>query len=106
MHHRQPSLYVYVSATQGAEMRFRTLYYQVRDNAQVLEAARAALTSKEADYAAMELKYAQGNISRNQLLSAQDEVEEARDKVHSAALDLFTSYNNYRWAVDYGILNG
>ena len=98
--------YVYVSATQGAEMRFRTLYYQVRDNAQVLEAARAALTSKEADYAAMELKYAQGNISRNQLLSAQDEVEEARDKVHSAALDLFTSYNNYRWAVDYGILNG
>ena len=98
--------YTYTSTVQGAELRFRTLYYQVKDNAQVLEAARAALAGKEADCAAMELKYSQGTISQNQLLTARDEVEEARDKVVSAALDLFTNYNNYRWAVDHGILNG
>lgn len=105
-HQVQAARYVYASTTQGAEMRFRTLYDQVKDNAQILEAARAALKTKEADYAAMELKYRQGTISQNQLLSARDEVEAAGDEVRSAGLNLFTNYNNYRWAVDHGILNG
>ena len=27
------------------------------------------------------------------------------DTADTAAVDLFTSYNNYRWAVEHGILN-
>ena len=30
----------------------------------------------------------------------------AQDAVTSAEYDLLTAYNNYRWAVDFGLLNG
>ena len=57
------------------------------------------------DFAAEELKFEQGRISRNAYCDAQDALAAAREKVATTGLDLFTSYNNYRWAVDHGILN-
>ena len=67
--------------------------------------AETALALEEASYAAAQLKHSQGTISQNALLTAADELESARDAVNSAAIDLFSAYNNYRWAVDHGILN-
>ena len=32
-------------------------------------------------------------------------MKEAREKVSGAENDLFSAYNTYRWAVDYGIMN-
>lgn len=95
----------YQSAVRNFEMQFRTLYRQVKDYKQVLEAARTALTVEEQNYAAAQLKYDQGRISKNALLDAADVLAAARDKVDAAVLDLFTGYNNYRWAVGHGILN-
>lgn len=95
----------YQSAVRNFEMKFRTLYRQVKDYKQILEAAKTALAVEEKNYAAAQLKYQQGRISQNALLDAADTLAAAEDKVNSAALDLFTGYNNYRWAVDHGILN-
>ena len=86
-------------------MSFRTLYLQVKDYKQVLDAAKTALAVEKDNYAVSQLKHSQGNLSQNALLDAQDKVTEAQEKVDSAAIDLFTAYHNYRWAVDYGILN-
>ena len=36
---------------------------------------------------------------------AEDKVKSVQETVEGAEVDLFTAYNNYRWAVDYGILN-
>ena len=55
--------------------------------------------------AASELKYQQGAISQYELLSARDELADAEDAVESAAIDLFSAYNTYLWAVEHGILN-
>ena len=52
-----------------------------------------------------ELKFKQGTISQNALLDARDSLKEAEEKVQSAANDLFSSYNTYRWAVEHGVLN-
>lgn len=52
-----------------------------------------------------QLKYEQGTISYNELLTAQDDLAAAQDEVDTAAINLFSTYNTYRWAVDYGILN-
>ena len=60
---------------------------------------------EESNYAADQLKYEQGTISKNTLLTAQDDLESARDTVATAERNLFSAYNNYRWAVDHGILN-
>ena len=102
---RQAAGYTYDAAVLNFEMGFRTLYRQVQDYRQILSAAETALALEEASYAAAQLKHSQGTISQNALLTAADELETARDAVNSAAIDLFSAYNNYRWAVDHGILN-
>lgn len=93
------------AAEQTYELGFRSLYDTVHDQSRVLAAARTALAVKEDNLAAARLKYEQGTLSRNALLAAQDARDDAQDTVDTAAVDLFTSYNNYCWAVEHGILN-
>jgi outer membrane protein TolC len=95
----------YNNTIQGYEMKFRTLYAQVHDCKQILEAAKVALDHQQLSYQAAELRHQQGTISENALLDARDSLQEAEGKVKSAAYDLFSSYNNYCWAVQRGILN-
>jgi len=97
--------YTYENTVQNYELKFRTLYSQVRDNKQILDAARVSLACQESDYAAQELKYRQGNISRNALLTAEDELSKAKEAVRTASENLFASYNSYCWAAEHGILN-
>ncbi len=104
-HTWQAAQYTYTASVEGFENSFRTLYNQVKDYQQVLTAARTALAVEKDSFAASQLKFQQGSLSQNKLLEAQDKVTEAQEKVDSAAVDLFSAYNNYRWAVDYGILN-
>jgi len=97
--------YTYEATVQNFENSFRTLYHQVKDYQQILGAAETALAVEEASCAAAQLKYEQGTLAYNKLLDAQDELAAARDQVDTAAIDLFTAYNNYCWAVNFGILN-
>lgn len=98
--------YTYNASIQDYELRFRVLYAQVQDYRQILSAAQTALACEQASYAAQELKYQQGSISENTLLSARDTLQEAEETVESAKNDLFSAYNSYCWAVEHGILNG
>lgn len=97
--------YTYRNTVQNYEMKFRTLYAQVKDYKQVLEASKVTVESKKAACEAAELKYRQGNISKNTFLTAAEELVSAEEAVRSAENDLFTAYNSYRWAVEKGILN-
>lgn len=104
-HTWQAAQYTHDAAFQDYELRMRTLYAQVGDYRQILSAAQVSLESERAAYAAEELRYQQGKISRNALLTAQDDLRAAEDAVESAAIDLFSAYNTYCWAVEHGILN-
>ena len=97
--------YTYQNAVRSYELKFRSLYAQVGDYRQVLEAAKVTLESKQASCQASELKYQQGTISKNALLTAREEVSDAGAAVQNAENNLFTAWNNYRWAVEKGILN-
>jgi len=97
--------YTYDNTVQNFELGLRNLYLKVQDYRQVLDAARTALAVEKDNYAAAQLKHTQGNLSRNALLEAEDKLKESREKVAGAENDLFSAYNTYRWAVDYGILN-
>ena len=97
--------YTYNNTVQNYELKFRTLYAQVKDYCQIWEAAKVSLACEQASCAASELKFQQGTISRNALLTAKDTLREAEEKVRSAAGDLFSTYNTYSWAVQHGILN-
>lgn len=104
-HTWQAAQYTYDATVQTFESSFRSLYNQVKDYQQVLAAAETALAVEKDSFAAAQLKYEQGTISENALLTAQDELAAAQDTVDGATIDLFTAYHNYRWAVDHGILN-
>ena len=104
-HIYEAAKYNHSATVQNFEIAFRTLYLQVKDFKQVLDAAGTALAVEQDNYAVAQLKYEQGNLSENDLLEAQDKVAQAQETVDGAANDLFSAYNNYRWAVDYGILN-
>lgn len=97
--------YTYQSSVESFELSFRTAYAAVADYQQVLEASESALSYQQASYAASELKYQQGTISKNALLTAQDDLRAAEDAVTTARHNLFSAYNSYLWAVEYGILN-
>ena len=104
-HQWQAAQYNYDATVQNFEISFRTLYIQVQDFKQVLDAAKTALAVEQDNYAVAQLKYEQGNLSKNDLLEAEDKVKEAQETVDGAENDLFSAYNTYRWAADYGILN-
>ena len=105
LHQWQSAQHTYNAAVQSFETNFRILFNQVKDCKQLLDAARTALAVEESNYAVDQLKYEQGTISYNELLTAQDDLAAAQDEVDTAAINLFSTYNTYRWAVDYGILN-
>lgn len=104
-HGLQALKYSNENAKQSFELKFRTLYAQVNDDAQKLDAAKSALALEEKNYAVSALKCQQGTISKNALADAADTLAEAKDTVSSAERDLFTAYRNYYWAVEHGILN-
>ena len=104
-HQWNAARYTHDATVQNFETAFRTLYLQVKDCKQVLDAAGTALAVEQSNYAVTQLKYEQGSVSYNALVEAQDSVDEAQDAVDTAANDLFSAYHTYRWAVDRGILN-
>ena len=105
-HQWQAAQYTYNAAVQNFELSFRSLYDSVQSYASALNAAKVSLECERSDLAAAQLKYEQGTISENALHTAEDELYTAQDTVSGAERDLFTAYNNYRWAVDCGLLAG
>jgi len=105
-HRWQAAQYTYNAAVQSFELSFRSLYDSVQSYASALNAARVSLECERSDLAAAQLKYEQGTISENALHTAEDDLYTAQDTVSGTERDLFTAYNNYRWAVDCGLLAG
>ena len=105
-HQWQAAQYTYNAAVQNFELSFRSLYDSVQSYASALNAAKVSLECERSDLAAAQLRYEQGTISENALHTAEDELYTAQDTVSGAERDLFTAYNNYRWAVDCGLLAG
>ena len=104
-HSLEAAKYTYNATVQSFESSFRILFNKVKDDKQVLEAAKTALSVQKDTYASMELKYKQGTLSENKLADAKDEVTAAQEAITTAQTNLFSDYNTYRWAVDHGILN-
>lgn len=104
-HTYESALYEYKMTVQSFEMNFRSAFDSVKDYQQVLNAARTSLAFQESTYASQALKYRQGTISKNALLNAEDDLNEAKETVETARRNLFTAYRTYYWAVNYGVMS-
>lgn len=103
-HTYQAAVYAHDAAFQSFQVSFDSLSRAVPDARQALAAAQSALAYQEQIFASEKLKYQQGNLSYHALLTAEDDLAAAQSKVTSAELTLFTAWNNYRRAVDQGLL--
>lgn len=94
----------YQSTVQNFETGFKSLYDSLSNYEQVLESAKSALAWKQTQLETAQTRYDLGLIAYSQVLTAQDDVASAQSAVDSAWRDLFTARNNYRWAVDTGLI--
>lgn len=104
-HTWQAAQHTYQSSQQSFELSFQTAYTAVADYRQILSASQTALALAKDTFASQELKYKQGNLSKNDYLDAQDELVKAETAVSAARHDLYSAYLTYQWAVEQGVLN-
>lgn len=77
---------------------FRQLYLDVQDKKRLLDEAQAAYDMEKKNFDVDALRYERGMISKNDYLTAQDDLAAQEDAVRTAEHDLFTAYNTYDWA--------
>lgn len=85
---------------------FRKLYETVNLKKTALESEERSLALEEKNFAASQLQYDLGMLSKLGLTNAQDKLDTQKAKVRTAQTDLFTAYEQYQWAIDYGIISG
>ena len=70
----------------------------------MLESAQSALAWQQTLLETAQTRYDLGLVSQSAVLDAQDDVDAAQSTVDSAWRNLFTARNNYRWAVECGLI--
>ena len=83
---------------QAVESSFGTIFQGVADSRAVLDAARTAEQQAELDFRTSQVQYSRGMISELAYRQAQDTLENAKDAVEIAQLNLTSAYNQYEWA--------
>lgn len=85
-------------AEESVTNSFRQLYLDVQDKKRLLDEAQAAYDMEKKNFDVDALRYERGMISKNDYLTAQDDLAAQEDAVRTAEHDLFTAYNTYDWA--------
>lgn len=83
---------------QAVESSFGTIFQGVADSRAALDAARTAEQQAELDFRTSQVQYSRGMISELAYRQAQDTLENAKDAVEIAQLNLTSAYNQYEWA--------
>ena len=83
---------------QAVESSFGTIFQGVADSRAALDAARTAEQQAELDFRTSQVQYSRGMISELAHRQAQDTLENAKDAVEIAQLNLTSAYNQYEWA--------
>lgn len=84
-------------AEESVTNSFRQLYLDVQDKKRLLDEAQTAYDMEKKNFDVDALRYKRGMISKNDYLTAQDDLAAQEDAVRTAEHDLFTAYNTYDW---------
>ena len=83
---------------QAVESSFGTIFQGAADSRAAQDAARTAEQQAELDFRPSQVQYSRGMISELAYRQAQDTLENAKDAVEIAQLNLTSAYNQYEWA--------
>lgn len=93
----------YQAAVDTFASGFKVTCDTVADKSRLVKTAQQALELQKRTFKIAELQYSLGLSSREDYLSAQDELTSAEESVYSAQLNLLSAYRSYYWAVQYGL---
>ena len=94
----------YASTVESFENSFQGLYDALADKEQAWKNKETAVTYQESLLKTAETKYALGRTSYSAVQNARDEAASARSAADSAWRDLFSARNDYRIAVEHGLV--
>jgi hypothetical protein len=84
---------------------FRNLYDTMNDKKRLLDIEQNSLAVEQKSFDGSKRQYEAGLISHLDLISAQDKLDTQNSKVKAAQTALFKAYEQYQWAVTYGIIS-
>lgn len=84
---------------------FRKLYDAVNDKNNLLAVEQKALAVEQKNFDASKKLYDAGLLSQLSLINAQGQLDTQYAKVKAAQTALFSAYEKYQWAVQYGIIS-
>lgn len=87
----------------GASLRKQ--YENIGENQRLLQEAEDALALETKNFEASQLQYDLGMISKLALTNAQDTLDTKKASVKAARDNLFLAIEQYKWAVEYGIIS-
>lgn len=105
-HTYQSAVYQHDASIQNFELSFLNAYQALIPARNAWNTAESAYTYQEAVYASAELKYKLGKLSANALAEEKNTLESAARDVTAAETKLFSLWNAYSQAVEFGLVSG
>jgi len=94
----------YAAAETQFDTAFKALYDALGDYEQVWEDKKQETAYRQTLLSAAQTRYQRGMISKNALITAQDDLAAAQSAQEAAWRNLFSARNSYRRAVEYGLV--
>lgn len=102
--HSDANEYAGKAAEDSFTYNFKVICLTVGEKWRLTEAAQETLAFQRRTFEITAKKYDLGMVSEEEYLSGKNDVLQAESDLYNTQIELFSAYNNYTWARDYGIV--
>ena len=102
--HSDANEYAVKAAEDSFTYNFKVICLTVGEKWRLTEAAQETLTFQRRTFEITAKKYDLGMVSEEEYLAGKNDVLQAESDLYNTQIELFSAYNNYTWARDYGIV--
>lgn len=86
-------------AEKQKEMDFKSLYDLMLEKQRLIYKAQSDFELAKQNFEIVKVKLDKGMISQMEYETEKDKLDDMQDKIESAKIELFTTYNQYKWTV-------
>ena len=102
--HSDANEYAVKAAEDSFTYNFKVICLTVGEKWRLTEAAQETLAFQRRTFEITAKKYDLGMVSEEEYLAGKNDVLQAESDLYNTQIELFSAYNNYTWARDYGIV--
>lgn len=102
--HSDANEYAVKAAEDSFTYNFKVICLTVGEKWRLTKAAQETLAFQRRTFEITAKKYDLGMVSEEEYLAGKNDVLQAESDLYNTQIELFSAYNNYTWARDYGIV--